>query len=115
MSHKKRDAGALGNAVLLRLRRTSSSPQPVMKETDVPARRPRGQAAMFDHRSPTLADTLVDLIPLCPAVCLLVVQLCVASSKSQEAAVPPAVFHMCRREKEVDTGEERERAEINLV
>lgn len=37
MSHKKMDAGALGDAVpTFQLRCTSSSPQPVTKETDVP-------------------------------------------------------------------------------
>lgn len=78
-----------------------------MKETDVSATCPRGQVAMYHHYSPTLADTLVNLIPLCPAVCLLVVQLCVEFSKSQEAADPPTVFHVCRRETEEDMGEER--------
>lgn len=66
---KKLDACAL--AILGSRRCTSSSPQPVTKETDVLTGRRRGQAAMFHRRSPTLADILVNLIPLCPAVCLL--------------------------------------------
>lgn len=46
VSHKKMDAGALGDAVpALQLRCTSSSPQPVTEETDVPREASRGSGS----------------------------------------------------------------------